>query len=138
MIPGPTTFVMALGPLLPIHSFTFRDFPPHKSVDRLKFMKIDREAPHTRVYYESPMIADSQRCSSIFSRLHWLMISPRCLRRSNEGYSQSYSLQSEMQNLRTAIEGTNFLHDKGTKVYDIQHTSHTDHTSIGEVADMNV
>ena len=60
MIPGPTAFVMALvlsG--LPIHSFTFRGFPPRKSVGRRKFMEVDREAPHTLIYYESPYrIAD--------------------------------------------------------------------------------
>jgi 16S rRNA (cytidine1402-2'-O)-methyltransferase len=60
MLPGPTAFVMALvlsG--LPIHSFTFRGFPPRKSVGRRKFMEIDREAPHTLIYYESPYrIAD--------------------------------------------------------------------------------
>lgn len=60
MIPGPTAFVMALvlsG--LPIHSFTFRGFPPRKSVGRRKFMEIDRNAPHTLIYYESPYrIAD--------------------------------------------------------------------------------
>jgi 16S rRNA (cytidine1402-2'-O)-methyltransferase len=60
MIPGPTAFVMALvlsG--LPIHSFTFRGFPPRKSVGRRKFMEIDRDAPHTLIYYESPYrIAD--------------------------------------------------------------------------------
>ena len=60
MIPGPTAFVMALvlsG--LPIHSFTFRGFPPRKLVGRRKFMEIDRDAPHTLIYYESPYrIAD--------------------------------------------------------------------------------
>jgi 16S rRNA (cytidine1402-2'-O)-methyltransferase len=60
MLPGPTAFVMALvlsG--LPIHSFTFRGFPPRKSVGRRKFMEVDREAPHTLIYYESPYrIAD--------------------------------------------------------------------------------
>lgn len=60
MIPGPTAFVMALvlsG--LPIHSFTFRGFAPRKSVGRRKFMEVDRNAPHTLIYYESPYrIAD--------------------------------------------------------------------------------
>ncbi|MBV9614859.1 MAG: 16S rRNA (cytidine(1402)-2'-O)-methyltransferase [Ktedonobacteraceae bacterium] len=60
MIPGPTAFVMALvlsG--LPVHSFTFRGFPPRKAVGRRKFMEIDRDAPHTLIYYESPYrIAD--------------------------------------------------------------------------------
>ncbi|HLI08752.1 MAG TPA: 16S rRNA (cytidine(1402)-2'-O)-methyltransferase [Ktedonobacteraceae bacterium] len=55
MIPGPTAFVMALvlsG--LPLHSFTFRGFPPRKPVGRHKFFEVDKESPHTLVYYESP------------------------------------------------------------------------------------
>ncbi len=55
MIPGPTAFVMALvlsG--LPVHSFTFRGFPPRKSVGRCKFLEIDKNAPHTLIFYESP------------------------------------------------------------------------------------
>ncbi len=55
MIPGPTAFVMALvlsG--LPVHGFTFRGFPPRKSVGRRKFMEIDKESPHTLIFYESP------------------------------------------------------------------------------------
>ena len=55
MIPGPTAFVMALvlsG--LPVHSFIFRGFPPRKSVGRRKFMEIDKESPHTLIFYESP------------------------------------------------------------------------------------
>ncbi len=55
MIPGPTAFVMALvlsG--LPVHSFTFRGFPPRKEVGRRKFFAVDKEAPHTLIYYESP------------------------------------------------------------------------------------
>ncbi|GCE26988.1 ribosomal RNA small subunit methyltransferase I [Dictyobacter alpinus] len=59
MIPGPTAFVMALvlsG--LPVHSFTFRGFPPRKAVGRRKFFEVDREAPHTLIYYESPYRLD--------------------------------------------------------------------------------
>ncbi|HZU68531.1 MAG TPA: 16S rRNA (cytidine(1402)-2'-O)-methyltransferase [Ktedonobacteraceae bacterium] len=55
MIPGPTAFVMALvlsG--LPVHSFTFRGFPPRKSGPRRKFLEIDKDAPHTLIFYESP------------------------------------------------------------------------------------
>jgi 16S rRNA (cytidine1402-2'-O)-methyltransferase len=55
MIPGPTAFVMALvlsG--LPLHSFTFRGFPPRKTVGRRKFFEIDKHSPHTLVFYESP------------------------------------------------------------------------------------
>lgn len=55
MIPGPTAFVMALvlsG--LPVHSFTFRGFPPRKPVGRRKFFDVDRLSPHTLIYYESP------------------------------------------------------------------------------------
>lgn len=55
MIPGPTAFVMALvlsG--LPVHSFTFRGFPPRKPGARRRFLEIDRHAPHTLIFYESP------------------------------------------------------------------------------------
>jgi 16S rRNA (cytidine1402-2'-O)-methyltransferase len=59
MIPGATAFVMALvlsG--LPVHSFTFRGFPPRKPVGRRKFFEVDKEAPHTLIYYESPYRLD--------------------------------------------------------------------------------
>jgi 16S rRNA (cytidine1402-2'-O)-methyltransferase len=55
MIPGPTALIMALvlsG--LPVHSFTFRGFPPRKSGLRRRFIEIDKEAPHTLIFYESP------------------------------------------------------------------------------------
>lgn len=60
MIPGPTAFVMALvlsG--LPSHSFTFRGFPPRKTVGRHKFFQVDKESPHTLIYYESPYRLES-------------------------------------------------------------------------------
>ena len=55
VIPGPSAFVMALvlsG--LPAHSFTFRGFPPRKAGARRRFLAIDRDAPHTLIFYESP------------------------------------------------------------------------------------
>ena len=55
MIPGPVAFVMALvlsG--LPVHSFTFRGFPPRKSGPRRRFLEVDKNAPHTLIFYESP------------------------------------------------------------------------------------
>jgi 16S rRNA (cytidine1402-2'-O)-methyltransferase len=55
MIPGPSALIMALvlsG--LPVHSFTFRGFPPHKAGARRKFISADRESLYTLVYYESP------------------------------------------------------------------------------------
>ncbi len=55
MIPGPTAFVMALvlsG--LPVHSFTFRGFPPRKSGPRRRFLEVDKQSPHTLIFYESP------------------------------------------------------------------------------------
>lgn len=55
MEPGPAAFVMAIvlsG--LPVHSFTFRGFPPRKSGPRRRFFEVDRENPHTLVFYESP------------------------------------------------------------------------------------
>jgi 16S rRNA (cytidine1402-2'-O)-methyltransferase len=55
MVPGPSAVIMALvlsG--LPVHSFTFRGFPPRKSGPRRRFFEVDRDAPHTLIYYESP------------------------------------------------------------------------------------
>jgi 16S rRNA (cytidine1402-2'-O)-methyltransferase len=55
MIPGPTAFVMALvlsG--LPTHSFTFRGFAPRKPGQRQRFLAIDKDSPHTLIFYESP------------------------------------------------------------------------------------
>ena len=55
VIPGPTAFVMALvlsG--LPVHSFTFRGFPPHKPGQRRHFLEADQDSPYTLIYYESP------------------------------------------------------------------------------------
>ena len=55
MIPGASAVLMALvlsG--LPVHSFTFRGFPPRKSAARRRFLAVDKDMPHTLVYYESP------------------------------------------------------------------------------------
>ena len=55
MIPGPAAFVMAVvlsG--LAVHAFTFRGFPPRKRGPRRRFIEVDRESPHTLVFYESP------------------------------------------------------------------------------------
>ena len=54
-VPGPTALVMALvlsG--LPVHAFTFRGFPPRKSSARVRFMEVDKNSPHTLIFYESP------------------------------------------------------------------------------------
>lgn len=55
MVPGPAAFVMAVvlsG--LPVHSFTFRGFPPRKPGKRRRFLAVDERSPHTLVFYESP------------------------------------------------------------------------------------
>lgn len=55
LIPGPTGLIMALvlsG--LPVHSFTFRGFAPRKTGPRRRFLEVDRFAPHTLLFYESP------------------------------------------------------------------------------------
>ncbi len=55
VIPGVSAFVMALvlsG--LPVHSFTFRGFPPNKPGKRKHFLEADTESPYTLIYYESP------------------------------------------------------------------------------------
>ncbi len=54
LIPGPSAVAMAVvlsG--LPVHSFLFRGFPPHKPGARKRFLVADRDCPHTLVYYES-------------------------------------------------------------------------------------
>ena len=54
-VPGPTALIMALvlsG--LPVHSFTFRGFPPRKPGPRKRFMEVDKDSPHTLIFYESP------------------------------------------------------------------------------------
>jgi 16S rRNA (cytidine1402-2'-O)-methyltransferase len=55
MVPGPAGLIMAVvlsG--LPLHSFTFRGFPPRKSGQRRRFLEVDLHSPHTLVFYESP------------------------------------------------------------------------------------
>jgi len=55
MVPGPSALVMALvlsG--LPVHAFTFRGFPPRKPGPRRRFLEVDRDSPHTLIFYESP------------------------------------------------------------------------------------
>ncbi len=55
MAPGPAALIMALvlsG--LPVHSFTFRGFPPRKPGPRRRFLEVDRDSPHTLIFYESP------------------------------------------------------------------------------------
>lgn len=54
-IPGPAALIPALvlsG--LPVHSFTFRGFPPHKAGPRKRFLAVDVDSPHTLIFYESP------------------------------------------------------------------------------------
>ena len=54
-IPGPAAVILAATlSSLPLHSFTFRGFPPHKPIARKKFLSADAESPYTLVYYESP------------------------------------------------------------------------------------
>ena len=55
MIPGPSAVVMAVvlsG--LPVHSFTYRGFPPRKGGKRRRFLEVDQDSPHTLVFFESP------------------------------------------------------------------------------------
>ena len=55
MVPGPSAVIMAVALSgLPVHSFTFRGFPPRKSGPRQRFFAVDAESPHTLVFYESP------------------------------------------------------------------------------------
>ncbi len=54
-IPGPAAVIPAVTLSgLPVHSFTFRGFPPRKSGQRKRFFEVDAASPHTLVFYESP------------------------------------------------------------------------------------
>jgi len=54
-IPGPAALVAALTTSgLPVHSFTFRGFPPRKVNARKRFLKVDADSSHTLIFYESP------------------------------------------------------------------------------------
>ncbi len=68
MIPGPTALIMAVvlsG--LPVHSFTFRGFPPRRPGPRRRFLAVDRESPHTLIFYESPhrLVAMLEDCLAV-------------------------------------------------------------------------
>ena len=54
-VPGPTALITALTLSgLPVHSFTFRGFAPRKSGQRQHFFEVDKDSPHTLIFYESP------------------------------------------------------------------------------------
>ena len=54
-IPGPSAVITALTLAdLPLHSFTFKGFPPHKEGPRKRFLEMEQDSPHTLVFYESP------------------------------------------------------------------------------------
>jgi 16S rRNA (cytidine1402-2'-O)-methyltransferase len=78
-IPGPTAVITALvlsG--LPVHSFTFRGFPPRKSSARRKFLSVDEFSPHTLIFYESPfrLVEFLKDCLAVYgdSPRLWLTI----------------------------------------------------------------
>jgi len=55
VVPGANAAVAALvlsG--LPVHSFIFRGFPPRKPGSRRRFLEVDKDSPHTLIFYESP------------------------------------------------------------------------------------
>ncbi len=54
-IPGASAVITALTLAdLPLHSFTFKGFPPHKEGPRKRFMEQEKDSLHTLVFYESP------------------------------------------------------------------------------------
>lgn len=54
-IPGASAVIMALTLAdLPLHSFTFKGFPPNKEGPRKRFIAMEAESAHTLVFYESP------------------------------------------------------------------------------------
>ena len=54
-IPGAAALIPALTLSgLPVHSFTFRGFPPHKGGPRKRFLAADKDSPLTLIFYERP------------------------------------------------------------------------------------
>ena len=56
VIPGAgavTTALLVSG--LPSSSFTFKGFPPRKKGHQRRFLEMEKESPHTLVFFESPM-----------------------------------------------------------------------------------
>ncbi|MBP8128673.1 MAG: 16S rRNA (cytidine(1402)-2'-O)-methyltransferase [Candidatus Hydrogenedentes bacterium] len=54
-VPGPSAVHVALlvsG--LPTSSYTFKGFPPRKPGARARFLEMERDSPHTLVFFESP------------------------------------------------------------------------------------
>lgn len=54
IIPGPsavTTALLASG--LPTSSFLFKGFPPRKEGQRQRFLELEKELPHTLIFFES-------------------------------------------------------------------------------------
>jgi 16S rRNA (cytidine1402-2'-O)-methyltransferase len=55
VLPGPSAVSTALVVSgLPSSSFTFKGFPPRKTGERKRFLEMDKELPHTLVFFESP------------------------------------------------------------------------------------
>lgn len=55
IIPGPSAVTSALlASGLPTSSFTFKGFPPRKQGQRTKFLGMEKDLPHTLVFFESP------------------------------------------------------------------------------------
>lgn len=67
-IPGPSAVITALTLAdLPLHSFTFKGFPPNKEGPRKRFIAMEVDSPHTLVFYESPyrLLAFLSNCLEI-------------------------------------------------------------------------
>jgi 16S rRNA (cytidine1402-2'-O)-methyltransferase len=55
IIPGPSAVTSALlASGLPTSSFTFKGFPPRKKGQRQKFFAMEKDLPHTLIFFESP------------------------------------------------------------------------------------
>ena len=55
VLPGPTALIPALVQSgLPVHSFTFKGFPPRKPGPRRRSLEYEAASPHTLIFYESP------------------------------------------------------------------------------------
>ncbi|MCP5106984.1 MAG: 16S rRNA (cytidine(1402)-2'-O)-methyltransferase [bacterium] len=60
VIPGASAVTSALlASGLPTSSFTFKGFPPRKKGQRKTFLEMEKEMPHTLIFFESPYRVES-------------------------------------------------------------------------------
>jgi 16S rRNA (cytidine1402-2'-O)-methyltransferase len=116
VLPGPGAVVTALvASGLPSSSFTFKGFPPRKSGERRRFLEMEKDLPHTLVFFESPhrigsFLADASKV--LGDRLAALCIElTKKFERVRRGYlsdlAAEYEEKTERGEITVVIAGNN-------------------------------